>query len=98
MQKMHKNEVIIIKINYEKLKEITKILLNNLKSEVLKRKQKDEKIALFYIDINNKKYYYSYNILEDNLEEVYDSYKVVNYKKAERLLTNQMNEIWLFVK
>lgn len=93
MQKMHKNEVIIIKINYEKLKEITKILLNNLKSEVLKRKQKDEKIALFYIDINNKKYYYSYNILEDNLEEVYDSYKVVNYKKAERLLTNQMNEI-----
>lgn len=90
---MHKNEVIIIKINYEKLKEITKILLNNLKSEVLKRKQKDEKIALFYIDINNKKYYYSYNILEDNLEEVYDSYKVVNYKKAERLLTNQMNEI-----
>lgn len=92
MQKMHKNEVIIIKINYEKLKEITKILLNNLKSEVLKRKQKDEKIALFYIDINNKKYYYSYNILEDNLEEVYDSYKVVNYKKAERLLTSQMNE------
>lgn len=92
MQKMHKNEVIIIKINYEKLKEITKILLNNLKSEVLKNKQKDEKIALFYIDINNKKYYYSYNILEDNLEEVYDSYKVVNYKKAERLLTNQMNE------
>ncbi len=92
MQKMHKNEVIIIKINYEKLKEITKILLNNLKSEVLKRKQKEEKIALFYIDINNKKYYYSYNILEDNLEEVYDSYKVVNYKKAERLLTNQMNE------
>lgn len=92
MQKMHKNEVIIIKINYEKLKEITKILLNNLKSEVLKRKHKEEKIALFYIDINNKKYYYSYNILEDNLEEVYDSYKVVNYKKAERLLTNQMNE------
>mgnify|MGYP004457707195 FL=1 len=92
MQKMHKNEVIIIKINYEKLKEITKILLNNLKSEVLKRKQKEEKIALFYIDINNKKYYYSYNILKDNLEEVYDSYKVVNYKKAERLLTNQMNE------
>lgn len=92
MQKMHENEVIIIKINYEKLKEITKILLNNLKSEVLKRKQKEEKIALFYIDINNKKYYYSYNILKDNLEEVYDSYKVVNYKKAERLLTNQMNE------
>lgn len=92
MQKMHKNEVIIIKINYEKLKEITKILLNNLKSEVLKRKQKEEKIALFYIDINNKKYYYSYNILKDNLEEVYDSYKVVDYKKAERLLTNQMNE------
>lgn len=92
MQKTHKNEVIIIKINYEKLKEITKILLNNLKSEVLKRKQKEEKIALFYIDINNKKYYYSYNILKDNLEEVYDSYKVVNYKKAERLLTNQMNE------
>lgn len=92
MQKMHKNEVIIIKINYEKLKEITKILLNNLKYEVLKRKQKEEKIALFYIDINNKKYYYSYNILKDNLEEVYDSYKVVNYKKAERLLTNQMNE------
>ena len=84
--------MIIIKINYEKLKEITKILLNNLKSEVLKRKQKEEKIALFYIDINNKKYYYSYNILKDNLEEVYDSYKVVNYKKAERLLTNQMNE------
>lgn len=92
MQKMHKNEVIIIKINYEKLKEITKILLNNLKSEVLKKEQKEEKIALFYIDINNKKYYYSYNILKDNLEEVYDSYKVVNYKKAERLLTNQMNE------
>ena len=67
-------------------------MLNNLKSEGLKNKQKDEKITLFYIDINNKKYYYSYNILEDNLEEVYDSYKVVNYKKAERLLTNQMNE------
>lgn len=47
---------------------------------------------MFYININDKIYYYSYNKLEDSLEEVYDSYKVVNYKKAEKLLTNQINE------
>ena len=83
--------MIIIKINYEKLKEITKILLKNLKGD-FEKKNKNEKLALFYIDINNKKYYYSYNALEENLEEVYDSYRVVNYKKAEKLLIKQINE------
>lgn len=83
--------MIIIKINYEKLKEITKILLKNLKGD-FEKKNKNEKLALFYIDINNKKYYYSYNELEENLEEVYDSYRVVDYKKAEKLLIKQINE------
>ena len=71
---------------------MTQILLNNLKSDILKGIKKNEKLALFYININDKRYYYSYNKLEDSLEEIYDSYKVVNYKKAEKLLTNQINE------
>lgn len=63
-----------------------------MKSDITSGKKKSDKLALFYIDINNKKYYYSYNILENSLDEVYDSYRVVNYNKAEKLLINQMNE------
>lgn len=90
MLKMHKEDD-NIKINYDKLKEITIILLNNLREDLLKAKDKGEKLALFYININNKKYYYSYNKIESSLEKI-DSYRVVNYKKAERLLQAQINE------
>ncbi len=83
--------MITIKINYDKLNELTRILIDNLDTDMNKKINKDEKLALFYIDINNKKYYYSYNILEESLNEVYNSFKIVNYKKAKRLLTEQLH-------
>lgn len=90
IQKKHKRGD-NIKINYKNLNKLTKILLNNIKLDLINGRSSNEKLALFYIDIDNKKYYYSYNKIDDNIEELYDSYKIVNYKKAERLLTEQIH-------
>lgn len=86
IQKKHKRGD-NIKINYKNLNKLTKILLDNIKTEF---KNNNEKLALFYININNKKYYYSYNKINNDIEELYDSYKIVNYKKAKRLLKEQL--------
>lgn len=63
-----------------------------MKSDILNGIKKNDKLALFYVNINDKRYYYSYNRYEDSLSDIYDSYRVVDYKKAEILLTNQINE------
>ncbi|MGN0993044.1 MAG: hypothetical protein ACI4PE_03905 [Bacilli bacterium] len=86
IQKKHKRGD-NIKINYKNLNKLTKILLNNIKREF---KNNNDKLALFYINIDNKKYYYSYNKINNDIEELYDSYKIVNYKKAKRLLKEQI--------
>lgn len=83
-------EVINIKINHDKLKEITKVLINNIDSDIKKGQSKNDKLALFYVDINNKKYYYSYNKLDPSFNEIYNSFKIVNYRKAKRLLYEQI--------
>ena len=85
-------EVINIKINHDKLKEITKALINNIDSDIKQGQNKNDKLALFYVDINNKKYYYSYNKLDPSFNEIYNSFKIVNYRKAKRLLLEQIYE------
>ena len=79
-----------IKINQENLKKVTNILLDNINDELKKGYKSNEKIALFYLNINNKKYYYSYNFLDKTPEELYDQYRIVEIKKAKRLLIEQM--------
>lgn len=90
IQKRHKRGD-NIKINYENLNKFTNILLDNIKTDLSNGHSNEDKLALFYININNKKYYYAYNNLDNTLEELYDSYKVVNYKKAKRLLLEQIH-------
>ena len=90
MQKKHKKEMESIKINIENLNKVTKILLNNIKTEF---KNTDEKKPLFYIRIDNKKYYYSYNKIDEEIKKLNDSYKIVDYKKAKLLLKNQIQTI-----
>ena len=34
--------------------------------------------------------YYSYNKVNNDIKDLYDSYKIVNYKKAKRLLKEQL--------
>lgn len=86
--KKHRGEV-KIKINYDNLKKVTSILLNNINDELKKGYKPSQKIALFYMNINNKKYYYSYEFPKD-LEDVYNSYNIVDIRKAKRLLKEQM--------
>lgn len=62
-----------------------------MEEDIADGKKECDKLALFYVDINNRKYYYSYNFLDCDLSEVYDSYRIVNYKKARRLLREQIN-------
>ena len=78
--------MINIKINYVKLNQITKTLIDNLNSEM----RNGDKLALFYIKIDNKKYYYSYDKIDYNFKDIYNSYKIVDYKKAQRLLNKQI--------
>lgn len=66
-------------------------MINNIENDIHNGKNKNDKLALFYIDINDRKYYYSYNFLDCDLSEVYDSYRIVNCRKAKRLLNEQMN-------
>lgn len=80
-----------IKINYNKLKEITKRLISKLDHDFKNKKDDNNLLALFYIDIDNKKYYYTYNELDNNFSEFYNSYQIVNYKKAKQLLINQIS-------
>ena len=81
-----------IKINYNKLKEITKRLISKLDHDFKNKKDDNNLLALFYIDIDNKKYYYTYNELDNNFSEFYNSYQIVNYRKAKRLLLEQIYE------
>lgn len=81
-----------IKINYNKLKEITKRLISKLDHDFKNKKNDNNLLALFYIDIDNKKYYYTYNELDNNFSEFYNSYQIVNYRKAKRLLLEQIYE------
>lgn len=82
--------MIKIEINKNNLVKVTKIILNNLKEDIKNIKDKDEKLALYYLKINGKDYYYSYNLLKDAPEEVKDSYRLVNINKAKMLLENQI--------
>lgn len=84
--------MISIKINRSKLRQITRVLINNIDSDIKQGQNKNDKLALFYIDINNKKYYYSYNKLDSSFNEIYNSFKIVNYRKAKRLLFEQIYE------
>lgn len=72
------------------MKKVTNILLDNINEELKKGYKQNEKIALFYLNINNKKYYYSYNFIDKSIEELYDEYRIVDIKKAKRLLIEQM--------
>ena len=81
-----------IKINYKKLKEITQKLIDDIDKDLKKGKKLTDKLALFYIDINNKKYYYTYYEIDKSLNDIYNSYRLVNYKKAKNLLLNQIYE------
>ena len=89
---MLRGETIKIKINYNKLKEITKRLISKLDHDFKNKKDDNNLLALFYIDIDNKKYYYTYNELDNNFSEFYNSYQIVNYRKAKRLLLEQIYE------
>lgn len=40
--------------------------------------------------VDNKKYYYSYNFLDKNIEDLYNQYSIVDIRKAKRLLIEQM--------
>ncbi len=84
--------MISININHDKLKKITKVLINKMDFDLRQSNNKNEKLALFYVDINNKKYYYSYNKIEPGFNEIYNSFKIVNYRKARRLLLKQIYE------
>ena len=65
-------------------------MINKLNSDIKNSFKKDDKIALFYIKINNANYYYTYNRIDYNFTSMYNSYKVVDYFKAKKLLKKQI--------
>lgn len=79
-----------IKINYDNLKKVTSALLKNINNELKKGYAPNQKIALFYLKIDNKCYYYSYNFPDQEFDNLYNSYRLVEIKKAKRLLTEQL--------
>lgn len=82
--------MIDIKINYDNLKKVTKVLLKNINDELKRGHTPNQKIALFYLKIDDKRYYYSYNFPDEGFDDLYNSYRLVEIKKAKRLLTEQM--------
>ena len=79
-----------IKINKNNLQKVTNILLNNINDELKKGHSPHQKIALFYLNIDKKVYYYSYDFLDNNIDELYNSYEIVEIEKAKKLLYNQI--------
>ncbi|MDO4369158.1 MAG: hypothetical protein Q4C29_01280 [bacterium] len=59
----------------------------------LKKKKcvEDEKVALFYTKIDNKNYYYSYEILSDDILHLYESYVLASPSQARRILKEQLD-------
>lgn len=80
----------IIKINTEGLRKVTNILLNNIEDELKNGYKLNQKIALFYTNIGDKTYYYSYNILNEEFDDLYNSYKIVDINYARKLLSKQI--------
>ena len=67
-------------------------MINNLEQDIKKGNNKKSLLALFYIDIDNKKYYYTYYKIDETFNDIYNSYQIVDYKKARKLLRNQIYE------
>ena len=82
--------MIDIEINKKNLRKLTSIILKNLQDDLKKTKNKKEKIALYYLKINDKNYYYSYNLKKDAPLEVKSSYRLVDSSYAQTLLKSQM--------
>ena len=82
--------MIDIEINKKNLKKLTSIILKNLQDDLKNVKDKNKEIALYYLKINGKSYYYSYNLIKDAPEEVKSSYKIVDAVYAQTLLKSQM--------
>ena len=82
--------MILIKINYENLKKTTSILLDNINKELKNTNNYSKKVALFYTNIDDKHYYYSYNFADELMFDLYNSYHLVDIKDAKRLLLEQM--------
>lgn len=62
-----------------------------MNNDLKKRKSSsNEKIALFYMKLDNKKYYYSYSFL-DNISNLYEKYILAEPKDARNILEEQIN-------
>ena len=61
-----------LKINYKNLNKLTKILLDNIKSEF---KDNNEKLAIFYINIDNKKYYKKVKSILNSIFRIFQNKK-----------------------
>lgn len=63
-----------------------------MNSDLRKKKCMDDgKVALFYTKIDNKNYYYSYEIFNDDILHLYDSYVLASPSQARRILKEQLD-------